>query len=198
MEYLRNFETGKIIKYLILADLILEASWGLISPVFAIFILQKINGGDPLVVGVASAIYLILFALIRIPLSIYLDKKPREEDDFLCMFFGFFLSSFIPFGFIFSKFPWQIYFLQAIYGITMAMAFSGYMAIFTRHIDKGKEATGWGMRASLISLAMGLTAAIGGALVAKFGFNLVFLLVGFFSLISSLLIFVLKKEFLKT
>jgi len=198
MGYLKNFKINRIIKYLILADLILEASWGLISPVFAIFVVQKVKGGNPFVVGIASAIYLVLFALIRIPLSIHLDKNPKEKDDFYCMFFGFLFFSFTPFGFIFSKLPWHIYFLQAIYGITMAMAFSGYMSIFTRHIDRGKEATEWGIRASFISLAMGLTAAVGGGLVTKFGFNLVFLLVGIFSLISSFLVFVLRKEFLKT
>lgn len=197
MNYLKNFQVNRIIKFLILADLTFEASWGLISPVFAIFIVQKIEGGNTFVVGIASAIYLVLFALVRIPLAIFLDRIPRERDDFLFMFLGFFFMSFVPFGFIFSRFPWQVYFLQVIQGIAMAMAFSGYMSIFTKYIDKGKEATEWGIRASLISLATGMTAAIGGVLVTKFGFNFVFFMVGIFSLIGSLLVLVLKKEFLK-
>jgi predicted MFS family arabinose efflux permease len=49
----------------------------------------------------------------------------------------------------------------------------------------------------LISLATGVTAAIGGFLVTKFGFDVTFILVGIFSLFSSLLIFALKNEFLK-
>jgi predicted MFS family arabinose efflux permease len=71
------------------------------------------------------------------------------------------------------------------------------MSIFTKKIDVGKEATEWGIRASLISLASGITAAIGGFLVENFGFNITFILVGIFSLFSSLLIFALKSEFLK-
>jgi predicted MFS family arabinose efflux permease len=71
------------------------------------------------------------------------------------------------------------------------------MSIFTKKIDIGKEATEWGIRASLISLAMGISAAIGGFLVENFGFNLTFILVGIFSLLSSILIFALKNEFLK-
>ena len=197
MNYFKNFQINRIVKYLILGDLAFEASWGLISPVFAIFIVEKIKGGSAFVVGIASAIYLVLFALVRIPLAMFLDKMPKEGDDFLFMFLGFLFTSFVPFGFIFSKFSWQIYFLQAIQGIGMAMAFSGYMSIFTKYIDKGKEATEWGIRASLISLATGITAAIGGGLVTKFGFNLVFFMVGVLSLIGSLLVLFLKKEFLK-
>jgi MFS family permease len=192
-----DFRINKVIKYLILGDLVFEASWGLISPVFAIFVVEKIVGGTPAVVGLASAIYLILFSLIRIPFSIYLDKKKGESDDFWVMFFGFLISSLLPFFYIFSKFPWQIYLLQGAYGISTSAAFAGYMSIFTKKIDRGKEATEWGIRASLISLATGITAAIGGFLVTKFGFNVTFVLVGIFSLLSSFLIFALRNEFLR-
>jgi len=192
-----DFKINKIIKYLIFGDLVFEASWGLISPVFAIFVVERIIGGSPAVVGLASAIYLILFSFVRIPFSLYLDKRKGEDDDFWSMFLGYLISSFLPFFYIFSKFPWQVYFLQGIYGISTAAAFAGYMSLFTKKIDKGKEATEWGIRASLISLATGITAGIGGFLVTKFGFNVTFILVGIFSLISSLLIFALKNEFLK-
>jgi MFS family permease len=192
-----DLKVNRVIKYLIFGDLVFEASWGLISPVFAIFVVEKIVGGTPAVVGLASAIYLILFSFVRIPFSIYLDKKKGESDDFWSMFFGFLVASLLPFFFIFSKFPWQIYLLQGVYGISTSAAFAGYMSIFTKKIDIGKEATEWGIRASLISLAMGISAAIGGFLVENFGFNLTFILVGIFSLLSSILIFALKNEFLK-
>jgi len=193
----KDFKINRIIKYLIFGDLVFEASWGLISPVFAIFLVERIVGASPAVVGLASAIYLILFSFFRIPFSLYLDKKKGESDDFWSMFLGFLISSFLPFFYILSKFPWQIYLLQGIYGVSTSAAFAGYMSIFTKKIDKGKEATEWGIRASLISLATGISAAIGGFLVEKFGFNFTFILVGIFGLLSSLLIFALKNEFLK-
>jgi MFS family permease len=192
-----DFRINRVIKYLIFGDLVFEASWGLISPVFAIFVVENIVGGNPTTVGFASAIYLILFSLFRIPFSIYLDKRKGETDDFLAMFFGFLISSILPFFYIFSKYPWQIYFLQGVYGISTSAAFAGYMSLFTKKIDVGKEATEWGIRASLISLVSGITAAIGGFLVTKFGFTVTFILVGIFNLLSCLLLFVLKNEFLK-
>jgi len=102
-----DFRINKIIKYLIFGDLVFEASWRLISPVFAIFVVEKIVGGSLAVVGLASTIYLILFSFVRIPFSIYLDKRKGESDDFWSMFFGFLISSFLSFFYIFSKFPWQ-------------------------------------------------------------------------------------------
>lgn len=191
------FQISQVIKILILADLIFEAALGFLSPIFSIFIVQKIEGGNTLVAGISSAIYLIFFSLLRIPIAAYLDKKRGERDDFLCMFFGFLIGSLPPFGFIFSKYPWQVYLLQAIEGAAIAMAFSGYMSIFTRHIDRGKEATEWGIRASLIGLGSGLSAVIGGELALKFGFEVVFFLAGILSLLGCFFVWLLKNEFLK-
>jgi MFS family permease len=189
-----NFRINRIVKYLILSDLVFYTGWGLISPIFAIFIVEKIVGGNAFVAGLSSAIYFILMSLLRIPFGIFLDSRPGEKDDYCFLTLGLFIAALVPFGFIFSKFPWHIYLLQAIHALGMAMSLAAWPAIFTRHIDKGKESTEWGLDATSIGLGAGISGAIGGWLVTKFGFEPVFVLVGIFGLIGTALLLGLKNE----
>jgi len=189
-----NLKINRIVKYLILSDLAFYAGWGLISPIFAIFIVEKIVGGNVLVAGLSSAVYLILIALLRVPMGIFLDSKPGERDDYWFLTVGLFIAALIPFGFIFSRFPWHIYLLQAIHAIGMAMSLSAWPAIFTRHIDKGKESTEWGLDATSVGLGAGISGAIGGWAVTKFGFNPVFIAVGIIGLIGAFLLLFLRNE----
>jgi len=70
---------NRIIKYLIWSDLIFWSGWGLINPIFAIFIVNKIEGGSAAVVGAASAFYWILKSLFRIPIGVFLDTCPGRK-----------------------------------------------------------------------------------------------------------------------
>ena len=179
---------SKIIKILILADLIFWSGWGLISPIFAVFVVEKIQGGTVAVVGMATAIYWILKSLLRIPIGLFLDNRPGEEDDFWFLFFGLIIASLIPFGYLMASRPSHIYLLQAVYAVGMSMAFAGSSAIFTRHINKGREATEWGVEATLVGLGIGVSGGLGGLLVASFGFNIVFVLVGTFGFLSAIVL----------
>lgn len=189
-----KLKINNVVKYLVLSDLIFFAGWGLITPIFAIFIVNSIQGGSILVVGIASSIYWILTSILRIPFGIFLDNHKGEKDDYFFLVAGLFIASLIPFGYIFSKFPWHIYILQAIYGIGLAMSFSGWSAIFTRHIDKGKEATEWGLDATSVGIGTGISAVIGGWAVTQFGFNPVFIVVGILGLIGVALLLGIRNN----
>lgn len=189
---------NRIIKYLILSDLVFYAGWGLINPVFAIFIVEKIQGGTPLVVGIAASIYWIVASLLRIPLGMFLDTRKGEHDDYAFTVWGLLIASIIPIGYIYITLPWQLYLLQAIYAIGMSMSLSGWAAIFTRNIDKGHEATEWGLNATAYSLGAGVAGIVGGYTVTQFGFEPVFIAVGILGMIGALLLLVIKKDVAKT
>lgn len=185
---------NRIIKYLIYSDLAFWFSWGLITPVFAIFIVDKIEGGSALVAGIAAAVYSLLAAILRVPIGVFLDSRPSERDDYWFLVVGLFIAAVTSFGFLFAKFPWHIYLLQGVRGIGIAMSLAGWSAIFTRHIDKGKEATEWGFDATSVGIATGISGAIGGWAVTQFGFNPVFIAVGVFGLIGVAILSGLNKE----
>lgn len=185
---------NKVIKFLILSDLVFWTGWGLINPVFAIFVVDKIVGGSVFVVGIASAVYWITRSLFRVPIGVFLDTCPSEKDDYFALVTGLFITALIPFGYIFAKIPLHIYILQGIHGFALAMSLSGWTAIFTRHIDKGRESTEWGLDATSIGLGTAVAAAVGGWAVTRFGFDPVFAVVGILGLIGVALLFGLRNQ----
>jgi hypothetical protein len=189
-----NFKINSIVKYLILSDLFFWTGWGLINPIFAIFIVQRIEGGSAFVAGLAAAIYWILKSALRMPVGIFLDKCPGEKDDYFFLVLGLFIAAIVSFGFMFAKYPWHIYLLQSVYAVGMALTLSGWQAIFTRHIDKGKEATEWALDATGLGFGTGIAGAIGGWLVTVFGFEIVFAGVGILGLVSVVFLFGFKND----
>jgi len=188
---------NKIIKILTLSDVLLLTGFGFIAPIFAIFINERI-ALDPAkaaeVAGFAMAIYWGVKSLIQIPIGNYLDKNHGERDDIIFVILGNTITAFSIFAYIFSSLPWHIYLIQVFYSIGMAMNIPGWTAIFTRHIDKGKEAFEWAARSTAIGLGAGISGAIGGLFVSKFGFNLLFIVVGMFVLLSSSVLFAILWE----
>jgi len=185
---------NQFIWILILAALLLTSGFGLITPVFAVFLTKQIQGGSLVVAGLAEMIYLASKSIFQIPLSLLIDKTPGEKIDFYCMFLGGALITLVPFLYIFAQFPWQVYLLQFIYGIGAALDWPAWMGLFTRHIDKDKESFEWSLQATLEEAGMAGAALIGGVLADRLGFKPVFLLVGTFSLATFLLLFVFYQR----
>ena len=189
---------NKVIKILIVNDFFLNSAWGLLSPIFALFIVQNITVGNTAeaakVAGIATFCYWVVKAILQIPISKYLDKNHGEIDDYWFMAIGTFLITLPPFGFIISSLPWHIYSLQILHAIGMAMIIPSWYAIFTRHIDKRKEAFEWGLNSTILSFGMGITGAVGGIMAAFFGFKVIFILVGILNLISVLVFLLIRKE----
>jgi len=189
---------NKIIKILIFSDVALVGGIGFMAPVFAIFLTERIQGGNVTVVGYAAAIYWIVQSLVVIPFGQCLDRNHGEKDDVWFIVFGNILAALAVSGYMLSSLPWHIYLCQVVYAVGMGMNIPGYTAIFTRHIDKGREAFDWSVRSALIGFGSGIAGALGGIIAKYFGFNVLFIGVIVFLLISSLLPLLIRKElFLK-
>ena len=192
---------NKITKVLIFHYFVLNSAWGLISPIFAVFLIEGVTSNPAEVAkiaGFASLIYWVLKSILQIPISNYLDQNHGEKDDFLFLIIGICLSSIVPFGFAFSSLAWHIYALEALHAIGMAMVIPSRGAIFTRHIDKGKEAYEWAMNSTCLGLGAGIMGAVGGVMASIYSFRLIFILTGIFSFFSALVIFLIRDDIVPT
>lgn len=185
---------NKVIKILILSDTALITGLGFVAPIFAIFLTEKIQGSNLEMIGYAAAIYWIIKSLVVIPFGKYLDKNHGEKDDLWFIVIGNILAALAVFGYLFSYLPWHIYILQVFYAIGMGMNVPGYTAIFTRHINKGKEAFNWSVRSAMIGIGAGIAGALGGIIANRFGFNALFIGIGVFILLSAFLPFIIMKN----
>lgn len=181
-----------------MSDFLLQSGWGLIGPIFAIFLTKQIQGGNLEMVGFVATAYWLTKSIIQPFIAKYLDKNHGERDDFQFLVAGMYVANLIPLGYIFSSQPWHIFVLEAIRGLAMACVVPTWSGIFTRHIDKGREAFSWSMESTGIGLAAGLAGAFGGLIASWLGFKLVFVLVSIFGLASSsVLLLIRHKIFLK-
>lgn len=110
------------------------------------------------------------------------------------MTIGTFLTALSLFGFMISYSSWHIYLSQVIHALGMAMLVPPWYAIFSRHVDKDKEAFEWGTDSTVLGFGAGIMSAVGGVLVGILGFRVIFFLAGIINLISALLLFVIRKE----
>lgn len=189
---------NKIIKTLISSNLLLNSGWGLLAPVFAIFVLENIAVGSAQqgakIVGFASLTYWALKSFLQIPIGKFLDKNHGERDDFWFVAVGIFFTGLTPFLLLLASQAWHIYAFEALHALGMAMVIPSWSAIFTRHIDKGKEAIEWGTNSTVLGLGAGIAGAVGGILAAIFGFKLIFVLVGSITIASSFFLLFIRKD----
>lgn len=189
---------SKIIKALIISDFFLNLGWGLISPVFALFLLSNVAGFDTAkaaeVAGLSALFYWITKSLLQVPIGVLLDKKGGEKDDFWAMFLGTLITSTVPLGYLFSTAPWHIYFCQIVYALGMAMSLPSWLAIFTRHVDKGQEAFEWGLESTSIGLGAGIAGGLGGIVSTYFGFSMLFISVAVLNFVSAICLFTVRDK----
>jgi len=187
---------NKVIKTLIFYDLIFLFGWGLVAPILAVFIIGNIKGGNVQVAGIAVGIYWVLKSLLQIPIGQYLDINHGEKDDYYFLIAGTFLAGLVPFGFIFATLPWHIYLLQAVHALAAAALTPSWGGIFTRHMDRGKEAQIWALDSSAFGIGVGIAGIIGGTVAKTLGFTPLFIGVGLCGVVSALLCFFIRDELL--
>lgn len=185
---------NRIVRVMVTSDLIMYSGWGLITPILAVYILDEIKGGNVEVAGIAVGIYWAVKAVVQVPLAHFLDKNHGEKDDYYSLIGGTILTSLTPIGFIFSTLPWHIYFFQVLHAIGMAMVVPSWAGIYTRHIQKRREAFCWGLDSSAISIALGFGGIAGGILAKMFGFTPIFIAVSLTGFASVFLLLMLGSK----
>ena len=189
-----NIGLNKVIRFLISSDFLLQSGWGLIGPIFAIFLTQQIKGGNLTTVGFVAAFYWLTKSILQPFIAYSFDLKKGEKDDFKFLVIGLFVANLVPLGYIFSTQIWHIFLLEFFRGIAMAFVVPAWQAIFTRHINKDWEAFSWSIESTAIGLAAGFFAAFGGILTSLLGFRAIFILVSLLGTSSSLILLLIRNE----
>lgn len=175
-----------VVKTLVVSDFFINAGFGIFAPIFAVFVTEQISEGSLQVIGFAAALTQIFKVTLQIPIAKYLDRNHGEYDDFYSMIIGSFLISAVPFLYLFASLPSHVYINSAIYGIGLSFLVPPWYAIFTRHIDKMRENIEWSTDSVAIGIASAGTAALGGILASKFGFQSVFVLGGLLAIFGAI------------
>jgi len=185
---------NRLIKNLILSDILIVSSFGLISPIFALFISEKISGGTIEVVGFSWTIYLISKSLVQLPVAGIVDKIKGEKDDFWFVMIGSIIFSLVPILYIFISSVSGLYLVQIVYGVFSGIVIPAWNAIYTRHVDKNHVGLEWSIWGVSIGLGSAIASAIGGIIAYRLGFDFLFIVVSVFSLIGTFFITLVYKD----
>jgi MFS family permease len=180
-----NVKVGRLVKFFVISDFFLLAGWGLIDPVFSVFIIQRVVGGTLLTVGIAAAIYWIIRSVAQIPIANYLDSIPGEHDDFMALIGGLMLVGISAIAMCWVVQVWELYVIHAIQAIAFALYYASWPTIYSRHLDKDAISLDWSLDSAVSGVGAGITGFLGGVIAGTLGYNTVFIAAGLLAFVAA-------------
>jgi MFS family permease len=180
-----NVKVGRLVKYFVISDFFLLAGWGLIDPVFSVFIVQRVLGGSLLVVGIAAAIYWIVRSVAQIPIANYLDSTQGERADFMALVGGLLLVGISAIAMCWVARVWELYAIHAVQAIAFAFYYASWPTIYSRHLDKNAISLDWSLDSSVSGIGAGVAGFLGGVIAGTLGYDVVFVGAGIMAFIAA-------------
>ena len=176
---------------LIFSDVLILSSFGLIGPIFAVFITDGLEGGTLVTAGLATTIFLVVKSAVQLPLSRYFIDKEKHKTHSLLL--GTFLIISVPFIYFAAKDVYTIFIAQAVYGLGAALAYPAWFSLFTTYIDKKHKGFEYTLWSTGVGVGSAITAYIGAEVANLLGFRYLFFLVGGVAFLGFVLLIVLDR-----
>ncbi len=174
---------------LIFSDILILSSFGLIGPIFAIFIIGGLEGGNLVTAGLATTIFLVVKSCVQLPLSrFFIDKEKHKTHSLLL---GTFLIISVPFIYAAAEGIYTIFIAQAIYGLGAAMAYPAWFSLFTTYMNKKHKGFEYTLWSTGVGIGAALAAYVGAEVADILGFKYLFFLVGGIAFLGFLLLIIL-------
>ena len=182
---------NKKLLLLILSDVLILSSFGLIGPIFAIFIIENLAGGTIVAAGLSTTIFLVVKSVVQLPLSRYFIDKEKHKTRALLL--GTFLIISVPFIYFFAKSVYAIFAAQAVYGLGAAMAYPAWFTLFTNYIDKKHKGFEYTLWSTGVGAGTAVAAYLGASIANTIGFRTLFFIVGFIAFLGFLNLIILDR-----
>lgn len=170
-------DVNPIVKAYILSEAFLWSGWYLVIPIAALFVTTSIPGGNIQFAATGFSIYLTTRVVFELISGQYLVKT-TDRKKLAVASIGVLLTSLALFSLAFSNSLMSLFISYAIGGMGIGIGAPAKNALFSIHIDKNKETTEWSIADGVTFICMALATALGGFIVAQYGFKVVFLLAG--------------------
>lgn len=166
-------------KILLWASNIWNFADGMFGPLFAVFTEQI--GGNILDISWAWSIYLMVTGCCVIFVGKISDHVPKEK----LLITGYMLNALFTFGYLFVTTPAQLFFLQGMLGVSFSLLNPTWYALYDEYTLKRSDGYAWGLADGEGRILMGLAIVVGGFLVNKLGFQVLFFSMGLLQLLAT-------------
>lgn len=179
----------KVRRILLLANFVSFFGFSLFSPLYAIYA-QKVTG-DIFTIASSYGIYAIVMGLSLLFFGRVTNGAKNKRK---IVVIGYFLLSGGAFSFLFVHSVTQLIIVQIINATGSGMVTPAWQALYAKNEDKGKEIKEWSFYDGGNMILVGIASFIGGYLVNRYGFQLLFVVVGTIQLMGALLSLRLLKK----
>jgi MFS family permease len=142
---------------------------GLFGPIYAVFV-EEI-GGDLLTAGAAYSGFAIAAGILIFLISRWEDHVKHKEKLIIA---GYVFSCIGFAGYLLIKAPVHLFIVQIIFGLGEAVGTPAFDGMYSKHLDKGKFISEWGLWESMSYITLGVAAIAGGFLANTYGFKFLF------------------------
>jgi len=178
------------LKVLLLSSLFTNLAAGLLGPLYAVYV-EKI-GGNLITAGTAFAILPIVSGALIFLFSKWEDRVKHQEK-LLIWSRALNVAGFL--GYLFIRNPTDLFLVQAVFGVSLAIGGPAFYSLYSKNLDRGKFASEWGVLESVCLMTIGIAAIVGGYVAEDFGFRTLFFLMFIISILSFIIsLFLLKKN----
>ena len=179
----------KELRVLLLANGLILLAGGVFGPIYAVFV-ENI-GGDLLTAGTAYSAFALAAGVLIYFLSKWEDHVKHQEK---LVIIGYALNSIGCLGYLLIQRPWHLFVVQVILGLGEAISAPAYDGLYSRHLDKGKFVSEWGLWESMQWIVLAIAAALGGFIADTYGFRHLFVLMFLASFLGMCTAIILVKN----
>jgi MFS family permease len=182
------------LKILLFAEACLTIAAGMLGPIYAVFV-EEI-GGNILDASSAWAVFMLTMGIIVLMIGRWEDKLKHQEK---MVIIGYVVRAVGYLGYIFVYNQPALLLVQIMLGLGGALNIPAYDALYTKFLDRGKEASEWADWEAMYYIMTAFAALSGGVLAYYYGFRILFMIMFIFSLIgllSSLKLMYMYRKFL--
>jgi MFS family permease len=129
-----HFKVNSVVEAFIVSETFFWSAWNFVTPIFAIFVVNNIKGGNIQIAASAYSICLIARVVCEIISGKYLCNKSDNHKLFLAIL-GMVLMSAAYVGFAFSHNVISLLSFYIFIGIGFGVASPAKYSLFTEHID---------------------------------------------------------------
>jgi MFS family permease len=178
-----HFKLNKIVEAFIISETFLWSAWNFVTPIFAIFVVNSIKGGNIQTSAFAYSVCLIARVIFEIITGRYLNNR-TDENRLRLTILGMGIMSVAYMGFAFSHTIPLLFLFYILIGIGFGIASPAKYSLFSEHIDKDKATTEWSLYDAVTLIGIASATALGGFIASIYGFTFLFVLASVVNLLG--------------
>lgn len=185
-----------IVKTFIISECFFCSGWNLVTPLFAVFVVDNVNKGSIELAASGFSAFLISRVVFELISGNFWSKgSDRKKMTLVCL--GFFINSLAYIGFANSQSILQVFIFYIILGAGIGISTPTKNSLFSIHLDKNRETTEWSIADATAAICMALATALGGFIAATYGFKTLFILGAIVNMLAAIpyLLIYRKKHF---